>query len=424
MSLNKGALYSEKFIYFALILIPFVASFSSALANIFIGFTIFFYLFYKISNKQFPVTKTPIGLAFLLLVIISLISFFNSVNLKSSLGGIGKLLKYAFLFMALAEFLKDKTHLKRIVIAIICGLYMACLDGFYQLYFGKDLFRAKPYDFVIGIARIKAAFPHTNIFAAYLTLLLPLAGVLFLYYLKGKRKVLFGLLCALITYALFLTFSRGAIAGMAGAFLFMALVKKDKLVIALLVAALILIPFMLPKNIKNWVKNTDYAWEIFLNKERMNVYRTSLNMIKSHPFIGVGVNTYSLNYQKYKINETYGFTGGANYYAHNIFLHMAAEIGLFGLFVFLCSLFIIFVRWKKFYFQCSSDFLKVCSLGIICGIIAFLVNGLTETNLYYSKIATLFWYQLGLLLGLFRINKEKARWFLSGNKKNPYNPVR
>ncbi|MBM3251208.1 MAG: O-antigen ligase family protein [Candidatus Omnitrophica bacterium] len=400
----------KQIIYFLLIVIPFVASFSSALVNTFIGLTILFYLIYKISKKQFPVTKTPIGPAFLSLIIISLFSFFNSVSLRSSIGGIEKLLKYGFLFMALAEFTKDKIHLRRIAIAIICGLYLASLDGFYQLYFGKDLFRGRPCDFVIGIARMKATFPHTNVFAVYLALFLPLLGALFLYYAKGKRKILLGLSWALITYALFLTFSRGAIAGMAAAFLFMALVRKNKLVIALLIAALILIPFMLPNNIKNWVKNTDYTWEILLNKTRMDIYRTSLNMIKGHPFLGVGVNTYCLNYQKYKVRETYGSGGeDLSYYAHNIFLHMASEIGLFGLFIFLWLLFIIFVRWKKFYFQCDSDFLKVCSLGIIGGIIAFLVNGLTETTLYYSKIAPLFWYQVGILLGILRINNERAK---------------
>ena len=167
-------------------------------------------------------------------------------------------------------------------------------------------------------------------------------------------------------------------------------------------------PFILPKNIKDWIKTTDSAWEVLLNKERMNIYRTSLNMIKAHPFIGVGVNTYCLNYQKYKIKETYGFTGNAMYYAHNIFLHMAAEIGLIGLIIFLWLLVALFKLRVKFYRSCDSDFLKICSLGIVAGIIAFLINGLTESNLYYSKVATLFWYQIGLFLRLSRFKKEKT----------------
>jgi O-antigen ligase len=188
----------------------------------------------------------------------------------------------------------------------------------------------------------------------------------------------------------------------------MSIIKKDKLIIALLIIILVATPFILPKNIKDWVKTTDSVWEVLLNKERMNIYRTSLNMIKAHPFIGVGVNTYCLNYQKYKIKETYGFTGNANYYAHNNFLHMAGETGLIGLVIFLWLLFVFFKTGLIFFKSADSRFVKICSLGIIAGIIAFLINGLTETNLYYSKVATLFWYQMGLFLGLSRIkDKEK-----------------
>lgn len=126
-------------------------------------------------------------------------------------------------------------------------------------------------------------------------------------------------------------------------------------------------------------------------------------MIKTHPITGVGVNTYSLNYQKYKIKEVSGFTGGGNFYGHNIYLHMASEIGLFGLFMFLWLLFSFFKKWFKFFKAGDSSFLMISSLGIAAGIISFLINGLAETNLYYSKIATLFWYQIGLFLGLAKL---------------------
>ncbi len=408
-NLNKRiSSYCADFIYVALIAIPFVSSFSSALVNVFIGFAIFAYLLKKIANKEFLPVKTPINLPYPFLILISLFSFANSVSLSASMGGIGKLIKYGFLFLIIAEGLKDEKHLKKIIIALIAGLYLASLDGLFQLYFGKDLFRAKPYDFVIGLARLKATFPHTNIFAAYLALFLPICVSLVLYYLKGKRKILLGLMSLLIIYCLIFTFSRGAIFGFGFAVLLMSIIKKDKLIIALLIIILIMTPFILPKNIKEWIKTTDSLWEVLLNKARLNIYRTSLNMIKAHPFIGVGVNTYCLNYQKYKVKETYGFTADARYYAHNNFLHMVAEIGLIGFAAFLWLLIVFFGSWIRFYKSSDSNFLKICGLGIVTGIIAFLVNGLTETNLYYSKVATLFWYQVGLFLGISGIKvKEK-----------------
>lgn len=404
---KKIILYCTNFIYVALITIPFVASFSSALVNIFIGFSIFAFLVKKIIKREFLRFKTVITFPFLFLIFFSLISFINSANLKASLEGISKLLKYGFLFIIITEELTDRNHLKKIIIATFCGLYLASLDAAFQLYFGKDFFRHKAYDFVINLPRLKAAFPHTNIFATYLALLVPICVCLFLYYLKGRKKLLLGLMSGLMIYCLVFTFSRGAIFGFAIAVLFMGLLRKDKLILILLLIVLITTPFILPQNIKDWIKTTDSAWEVMLNKERIYIYKTSLNMIKAHPFIGVGANTYCLNYLQYRPQDPYGYTGESSYYAHNIFLHMAAEIGLLGLGVFLWLLFSFFKRWFNFFSAADNSLLKICSLGIIAGIVAFLINGLTETNLYYSKVATLFWYQIGLCLGIFNLNKEK-----------------
>ena len=404
--LNKNLLlYCTKFIYLALIAIPFVASFSSALVNIFIGFAIFAYFIKKIAKREFLPIKTVINIPFLFIIIISFISFFNSIDLKSSMGGIGKLIKYGFLFVIFAEELIDRQHLKKIIIALILGLTLVSLDGIYQLYVGKDLFRNRAYNYVIGLPRLNATFPHTNIFAAYLGLMLPINISLTLYYLKGKIKLLLGTISILALSCLVFTFSRGAIIGFLTSLVFMAIVKRDKLVLLLLIFVLLVTPFLLPKNIRNWIKTTDSVWEVLLNKERINIYKTSLNMIRAHPLIGVGVNTFCSNYQKYKIKETSGFTWDARYYAHNNFLHMSGEIGLFGLAVFLWLLFAFFRRWVIFFRNIGSNFLKICSLGVVAGIIAFLINGLTETTLYNSKVATLFWYQIGLFLGLSKLDK-------------------
>jgi len=406
---DKIVFFCNGFIYFALIAIPFVASFSSALVNIFIGFMISAYFTKKVLERDFLPPRTVVNMPFLFLIFFSFISFINSVSLSASMGGIGKLVKYGFLLIIFADELKDSRHLKRIITAIISGLYLASLDAIHQLYFGYDFFRHKPYDFAIGLPRLKAAFPHTNIFAVFLALLLPICASLALYYLKGKRKLLLSLLAALAAYCLFFTFSRGAIVGFLAAVLFMGVLKRDKLIFLLLIITLVVGPFIIPKSIHHWVKSRDSLWEVLLDKERINIYKTSLNMIKAHPFIGVGVNTYCLNYQKYKIKETSGFTGNAQYYAHNIYLHMAGEIGLLGLAVFLWLLFVLFKKWFLFYKRKDiTDFLKISSLGIVAGIIAFLINGLTETNLYYSKVATLFWFQVSLLLGIFNLKKERA----------------
>ena len=89
---------------------------------------------------------------------------------------------------------------------------------------------------------------------------------------------------------------------------------------------------------------------------------------------------------------------------------MAGEIGLIGLGIFLWLLFMLFRKWYIIYKSLPIEsFLKIYSLGIMSGIVGFLINGLTETGLYYSKVATLFWLQVGLLLAVFKVAQDYLR---------------
>lgn len=129
-------------------------------------------------------------------------------------------------------------------------------------------------------------------------------------------------------------------------------------------------------------------------------------MIKHHPLIGVGVSTFSTNYLKYKLPEPgYAMTGD-KMYAHNIYLQMAGEVGLLGLAAFLWLLFNYFKFAFTQYRLIQVQLYKTCLLGIILCIIAFLINGLTETSLYYSRVAIIFWYLIGLSFGIRRICNE------------------
>ncbi|MBP7836420.1 MAG: O-antigen ligase family protein, partial [Candidatus Omnitrophica bacterium] len=166
------------------------------------------------------------------------------------------------------------------------------------------------------------------------------------------------------------------------------------------VLALFIAPLFAPGAIKDWAKETHSLTNLLLNKERPVLYETSFNMIKHHPFVGVGVNTYVLNYQKYKLHDTSPETANTRWYAHNSYLQMACEIGITGLAVFFWLLFLLFSRWWRFYRKSKDNFLALCSLGMVMGLAAFLVHGLTETNLYYPKIAVLFWFQAALLMGV------------------------
>jgi O-antigen ligase len=369
---------------------------------------LFTFIVKRIAGKKPDFLNSPLNIPFMLLILISLLSFVNSVNLHSSLQGITKLFKYGFLIIALVNEVKDREHIKKIIIASLFGLMLASLDGIYQFIFGVDFFRHKPYDTIIGLVRLKAAFPHTNIFAGYLALFLPLCAALFFWQAKGAKKLFLGLISLAGFFCLVFTFSRSAVFGSWLAVFLAAIAKKSKVIIAVFIALLLAAPFLAPKGIRDWTKETSSLAEFLLNKERMPLYETSFNMIRRHPVVGVGVNTYCLNYQKYKLHDTSEETADTNWYAHNSYLHMASEIGIIGFLVFISLILILLIGWFRFYLKERDAFLKIGSLGIALGLFAFLVHGLTESNLYYPKIAVLFWFQVGFLARIIYFKKEGA----------------
>lgn len=402
--------FLDDVIYWSIVILPFSVAIAPGLANTFIGFFTAFFIIKKIIKRERLFIKTPVFLPFVLLIIASIVSFKNSVSLPDSFHGIVKLLKYLFIFMVCAEEIKDKKHISRIVISIASGVSLASLDAIWQIIFGRDFIRGNVLQQAIGLIRPTASFPNPNVFGIYMTALTPLILGLTLFYFKGRKKILMILASFLGVIGIYLTLSRGAGLALFISVLFLCIVKRAKLFIVILMAILILFPFFMPGKIKQWAKEVNYNPLVFMcNKDRISIYANTINMIKHHPLIGVGVNTFSRNYSKYKMEsvEKYSPTRDTTY-SHNIYLQMAGEIGLLGLGVFLWFLFVLFRRGYRVYRKLDDEYLKTIAISLLACFIGFLVNGLTETSLYYSRVVMVFWYLIGLSLALNKFaNAEK-----------------
>ena len=400
---------------FSLIGIPFCASFSSAITNVCIGAATLAFFVKKAFTKDLQRTfRQPIVLPFLLLILFSLISFVNTVSLSASFQGVGKLVRYLVLVLIVAEEVRDVRHAKRIVLSMLLGLLLVSLDGMFQLYVGHDLIRHRPVIVHLGLPRITAAFAAPNMLGVYLVLFLPLGICRALYHDKGSQKYFSLVTSTFALFCLLSTFGRGSFAGFLIALIFIGVMKKDKMIFTALILLLAIIPIVLPQSIKDWKKTKVSFWEFLIDTQehkgdqrgsRIGDWRNALNMIRHNPLTGVGVNTYVLNFEKYKVKDGSRYESDTQY-SHNIYLHMVAEIGPFGLLAFFWLLVRVFRSGLHHLQSLESDFLKVTTLGALAGLIAFLVNGLTETVLYYSKVVSLFWFCVGLVLAMPRLSKQ------------------
>lgn len=405
--------YLDKTIYWSIIFMPFSIAIAPAFTYILIFFLVFAFILKKILKKEKLFINTSINLPFAFLIFVSIISFKNSIDYLAGLRGIARLFQNAFIFLICAQEIKDRKHIDRIILFIILGASLASFNGVWQYIFGKDFIRGHILQSAIGLKRSTAAFPNPNVFGVYLSAVTPLIIGLTLYYFRGAKKIIMFIVSALATTGIILALSRGTGLALYLAVLFISICRKNKVVLTALLVLLLIFPFIAPQDIKDWAKKVNYNPIIFMcNADRISIYRNTANMIKHHPIIGVGINTFSRNYFQYKLPEPDDAKSGDSMYAHNHFLQMAGEIGLLGLGIFFWLLFRLFKKSAYIYRNLKDEYYKIISLCLFACLLAFLINGLTETSLYYSRVAMIFWYLIGFCLSL-----EK---FIHANRAQSY----
>jgi len=404
MKMKKTILrYLDYVIYWTIILIPFFLAIAPAPVSVFMGFMIAAFLTKKILKKEPIFPRTAINWPLLFLLIITCISLVHSINYRDSFkGGIGRLVHFGFVFLILSSEIRNKKHLFKIIFSICLGLFIASIDSLWQVTTGRDFIRGYPAIVNIGLVRATGSFKDSNLLGIYLSGFTPLVIGLALFYYKNKKQIPFIIIGIFALAGIILTYSRPTLLAIYLVLVFFALVKKDKILISFLIIFTLLSPFLLPKAVSNWAREVEYNPLRFMcNDDRIAAYRNSMNMIKAHPFIGVGANTYMKNYKQYKENPEYrNVVTQDTMYAHNMYLQMAAELGIIGFSIFIWLLFKLFSASRRIFKALKDNYLKILTISLTACLIAFLVNGLTESSLYYSRVAIIFWYLSGLLLSL------------------------
>jgi O-antigen ligase len=398
----------RKIVELSIIGAAFFLPLSSGIVNSLMGVAMAFWILDKIFSKDLSIRPTALNLPLVLFFAISCVSIINSIEPATSVKGLIKVLKYLGIYFLMTENISDIRLARRIITALILGAAVVCLDGVFQYVTGRDLLRSNPLIINVGLKRMTAAYRHCNDFGVYLATIAPVIWSLGLYEKirenkgkKGRIRVFLLVAAGLITLCIMLTFSRGAALAFYGAAAAIGIVKKDRVVLAVLALSLLCMPFLIPKGVSEWGRTTKSPLEFFCNNDRISFYRSAVRMIKAHPFIGSGINTFMKAYPRYKVRDMEVITA-EECYAHNNYLQMAGEIGLVGLGIFLWILAAFFIEVIRIIRKDKDKegYIRNAALGLGCGIFAFLLNGLTESSFYFSKIVVVFWFVAGLAVSM------------------------
>lgn len=208
-------------------------------------------------------------------------------------------------------------------------------------------------------------------------------------------KAVLSFMVVVDTLCLYLTYSRGSMAGLAVALGLLALVKYRKLIPLMFIAGMLLL--LLPQA-QNYVQHFVEGIQLqdLATLMRLGEYKDALNLIGRHPWIGVGfVGT----------PETSLYIG-----VSNVYLLIAEEMGLIGLAVFLLIIYIFFRQvWLAWPTVREREGLEAILLGLTASVAGILTGGLLDHyffNLSFPHSVSIFWIYLGLAMAAVHLGTE------------------
>ncbi len=261
--------------------------------------------------------------------------------------------------------------------------------------YGEARFRGQNfYEYYVG-ERITGFMSHWMTFGGQIMIVLLLLAAFVLFSPMGRRKLLwFSILCAApISAALLLGFTRSIwiATGAAGLYLLWSWRKIALLAVPVLLLAGI---WFSPDSVKSrFVSMFKPRREDDSNQHRIVCWRTGWEMIKAHPWFGLGPEQVKNQFNKYVPRDiSWPLPAGWYGHLHNIYIHYAAERGVPATLVLIWLLVKIlfdFLRALRRIPPGPNDARFVLH-GAVAVMISILVSGVFELNLGDSEVLTLF----------------------------------
>lgn len=210
-----------------------------------------------------------------------------------------------------------------------------------------------------------------------------------------KYVVIAALMLSLITLAL--TQSRGGILGTMIGLLALIVWKKPRIGLGILIVGLFmlfaLVSFGRVGLIANSIADGTLA-------SRLEVWQRGWLMVQDFPFTGIGIGTYNV-----VAHTLYPFFIAAPDevvpHAHNQFLEVAVDLGIPGLMTYLGLLAVFAYSAVRAYRAANDASVRALIMGLVCGMIAHHVFGLTDAFILGTKPGLLMWIYFAMAAAIY-----------------------
>ena len=393
MNREKVIFIAEKLVEYGFYGVIFFLPISKALIESFAGFVFLGFIIKKIATRDFTSFKVDAKIFWLLLALF----VFNALSLINSGPFLAKGFRalffkwgeYFLLFMIAVDHFRDRKLIKRFFYVFIFSGMLLGLSVLSQKLLGVEFLRGRS---LVGHA-VTGSFENPNSLGAYLVYCLP--AFIALVYWKWKNKAIAAVVfftCIILSVSILLTFSRGGWLGfLIGLLGMIVLFEKKKFPTLIFVGFLSTVCLFSP-----FIKRVMFSFSSTGDSQRYVIWQGAIDMIKENPFLGKGLGTFMNYFDQYVSNI-------GIFYAHNCYLQMWAESGIFTLIVFLSLTGLVVYRGVRISLKNKKDEFGILLGGLTAGTFGFLVASFFDTQLYSLQLSVLFWVMLGVTVSVQRI---------------------
>jgi len=354
-----------------------------------------------------------ISILYTLFLVVSLLSFFQAINISESILNFAKLFSVFFATNVLYHiFSQNRNYLLYVSIGFTLLLFFDCATVFYYIYeyVNKS---------VQSISEIKSIYSNKNILAAALFIKIPAAIWLIIFTDGWKKKLGYAAFMLGILAILFMStraFYVGIVLLVVALIAYIGirqfniqrsiLIKRIVSFLGIFLLAIIgytlVQRYLYPKSDSDYnlgiadristIKTTEASTSL-----RLATWQRSFRLIKENPVFGVGTGNWKIQVLKYESPQSRDYT--ISYKNHNDFIEVTAETGILGGILYVSLFILILINFIRSLLQRNSDqsTLKYLFLPAF-GILAYSVDAFFNFPLDRPEIQILFATYVGMAI--------------------------
>ncbi len=392
----------EKIIYFCLVAIAFCLPFNFATTGFLLQLIVMLALIDSVLAKKVKLVFSKTVFLLLLFFGLAGLSLFNSPNFAASFYNFQVIVpQYIIVYWLAISYLNSNEKICGIFAAILLSALFVSGFGIFEYFYMQNPETLQLVDstyFPMLKNRVQSTLGNPNILATFIVIVSSFCLGLLLSNIGNLYKAAIAILLIVSCICLIFTFSRGLWLSLFLVVIFLSMMLKRKLLYLLIpVSALVILGsnhFVIYRLLSSFQGNDTSALL------RFAIWESTWAMIKNHPFTGIGWGAYKFVYPEYDF-----FVNNKEviiYHAHNMYLNIAAEIGIIALIVFLALLVVHFVYAYKTFTMGAFVWQKACGIGICAIFLSVFLAGFTDYTLFNEKLATIFWLFSAMSFVLWR----------------------